>query len=79
MDTLSPITQNYMEDVNIQQLIKEEREARLCDCKIELAKFMELQNALFEEIYEENETKDLLIRKRNKLQILKNAYKQISV
>ena len=44
-----------MEDIKLNELIQEEREARLCDAKIKLGQYIALQNALFEEIFEKTE------------------------
>ncbi|MBE7705954.1 MAG: hypothetical protein E7Z91_01740 [Cyanobacteria bacterium SIG30] len=79
MDMISPLTSDYMKEVKLDELIREEREARLCDAKIKLGQYITLHDSLFEETLEE-ETKDLLLEKRKrKLQILRNACRKLSI
>ena len=79
MDMFSPLQTDYIKDVNLDELIREEREARLCDAKIRLDQYLALYDCVFEDSLEE-ETQELLLKKRKrKFQILKDAYNQLSV
>lgn len=79
MTDFSPLNTDYMKSVKIDDLIREERESRLCDAKIKLGQYLMLYNAYMEESLD-NDTKELLMKKRKKrLQILKDAYKKLSV
>ncbi len=79
MKDLSPLSTDYMKGVKIDELIREEREAKLCDAKIKLGQYLLLYNSLMDESLDE-ETKELLMKKRNKkLQILRDAYRKLSI
>ena len=79
MTNLSPLNNDYMKSVKIDELIREEREARLCDAKIKLGQYLNLYTSLMEETLDED-TKDLLIeKKRRKIQILRDACTKLSV
>ena len=79
MTNFSPLNNDYMKSVKIDELIREEREAKLCDAKIRLGQYLTLYNSFMEESLDED-TRELIINKRKRrLQVLKDAYKQLSV
>ena len=79
MTEFSPLNVEYMKSVKIDELIREERETRLCDAKIKLGQYLLLYNSFMEESLDDD-TKELLIKKRNKkFQILKDACNKLSI
>jgi hypothetical protein len=71
----SPIDKTYIDDVDFKNLIEKARKKNLSDIKLKLNEHNLLQELLFDEIMSKDNAQ--VLKKKKKLQILKDASKRL--
>ena len=78
MEFDSPINKNTIDDLNFKRIINEVKFQKLRDANKQLGSLDRLENMLYEELYGEEE-KEIIKKRKKKLQDLKNANRKFKI